>query len=305
MPMPTIYKTAPMLGTINQQPSIYETSLDQFLNAPNGYLGHDVDISYLINWCINNPTIDGGVEFDLYLYEAISIYNQLLLDLHNDSLIFDFGVALTNTQASIPIILKPRSMSKKQHRSSTRRTFNPNLPMGIVCNSTDGFVKSSVGNFGASNSDDKSAIIAADSRGVIYSYHPLSHSGSRYGIWSIIDDSEDFSVYTGLTIAGTNLYLADLANLHVRIYDYQWNKGRALDEHAFQDPDLPPNYSPFNICLINGSIYILYALLDITQPIGTCEIVSGPGLGLINIFTMDGVFIKRAATFGHLNAPWG
>lgn len=313
--MPTLYKTAPMLGIADQQPSSYETSLNQFMNAPNGYLGPDVDISFLINWCVNNPNLSITAPLTTYLSEAHSINLQLLLDLHNDSLIFDYGVALTNAQSSIPVtITSPQNMTqdvivgpKQITPLSSLPRFNPGLPIGLVFNETDGFVKSLVSNFigGGISNTDACLLIAAISNGKIYTYNPLTHVGDNYHMTLNIDDSDDHSVYTGVTMANNNLYLADLANLRIRTYDYKWGNIRQLNEHGFRDPDLPVDYSPFNVCAINGLIFVLYGLLNLSDPLNVCCVNFGPGLGIINIFTTNGTFVKRAVSHGPLNAPWG
>lgn len=309
MTMPSLYTTAPMLCVNGQQPSEAEKSLNDFMNGPNGYLGVDVNVSDLIGWCVNNPSINVNITMNNYLIEAHNINTQLLLDLHNDSLILDYATALTNAQSSIlsTQIYETNLLSPmiSNHQSLT---LNPSLPIGLVYNLTDGFVKTFTGlqtqifpiPITIDVNNDASYLIAADSQGKIYTYNPLTNNE----FWMIIDESDDHSSYTGVTIADNKLYLADLANLRVRVYDYQWNNVRQLDENGFEDPHLPAYYSPFNICFINGSIYVLYAKLKTDVTI-SLDIETGPGLGIINIFTPQGTLIKRATSHGSLNAPWG
>lgn len=303
MAMPPIYSTAPVLGTAGNQPSSSEVSLDAFINAPNGYLGPDVDISFLINYCINNPTVSPNQQFNDYLRDAHSINQKLLVDLHSDSLIFEYGDTLLNAQAELSHISTQDSCESQFSRSPSQvdpphsgYSFNPLLPTAIVYNSTRGFVKE------RGLPDTTSAdMIAASSDGKIYTYHSLS---INKGFNLVIDDQNDRSVYTGMTLTHNNIYLADLANLHIRVYDSNFVGVRLLNER-FLDPDLPNNYSPFNVVTIDQYIYVLYAKLDQTDAINVCNVVAGRGLGIINVFTPDGHFVKRAVTYDHLNAPWG
>ncbi len=64
---------------------------------------------------------------------------------------------------------------------------------------------------------------------------------------------------------------------------------------GFVDPDLDPNYSPYNIQLI-PSIGLFVTYIDTTAPLEG---------GVVNVFDTDGNFQGRFATDGTLNAPWG
>ncbi|HKC36179.1 MAG TPA: TIGR03118 family protein [Chitinophagaceae bacterium] len=74
-----------------------------------------------------------------------------------------------------------------------------------------------------------------------------------------------------------------------------------VNNKPFVDPDLPAGYSPFNIQILSGGkLYVMYAKKDAT---GKKDI--GPGNGYINIFNPNGILLKRFASKGKLNAPWG
>ncbi len=74
-----------------------------------------------------------------------------------------------------------------------------------------------------------------------------------------------------------------------------------VNNKPFVDPDLPAGYSPFNIQILSGGkLYVMYAKKDAT---GKKDI--GPGNGCINIFNPNGILLKRFASKGKLNAPWG
>ncbi len=108
------------------------------------------------------------------------------------------------------------------------------------------------------------------------------------------------SAYTGLAIAsngGSNfLYAADFRARKISV----WNKTWAPVAMSFTDPHLPAGYSPFNIQEVNGQLFVMYAKVGSD---GRSQ--AGRGLGIVNIFTPAGVFVKRFGEREKLNAPWG
>lgn len=119
----------------------------------------------------------------------------------------------------------------------------------------------------------------------------------------LIDSSMNNSVYTGLEIVNDNLYAVDFYNQRIDVYDYNLVKimlGGFCDAF-FEDP-IPCDFTPYNIINIGDVIYVTYAR---QSPMDNQYELIGPGNGYINIFTLDGIFIKRFASRGFLNTPWG
>lgn len=115
-------------------------------------------------------------------------------------------------------------------------------------------------------------------------------------------DSSSGASYLGVTLANDGsdffIYAANFAQNRIDVFDENWNQ---VNTKPFIDPDLPAGYSPFNIQIISdGKLYVMYARKDAT---GKREI--GPGHGYINIFNTNGTLLKRFASKGKLNAPWG
>ena len=114
-------------------------------------------------------------------------------------------------------------------------------------------------------------------------------------------DNAPGASYVGITIAsyaGNNyLYAANFAENKIDVFDKDW---KAVGK-SFTDPTVPSGYSPFNIQTIDGMLYVTYAKKN-SQ---TGDEVIGQGNGLINVFSPDGSFVKRFASGGKLNAPWG
>ena len=67
------------------------------------------------------------------------------------------------------------------------------------------------------------------------------------------------------------------------------------------DPNLPAGYAPFNVQNIGGQIYVTYAKQDAEGR----DDVPGAGNGFVSIFGTNGNFVKRLASNGSLNSPWG
>ena len=70
---------------------------------------------------------------------------------------------------------------------------------------------------------------------------------------------------------------------------------------SFTDPNLPAGYAPFGMQVIGRQVFVTYALQDVAKH----DPVAGAGNGIVSIFDMDGNFVRRFATGGPLNAPWG
>jgi uncharacterized protein (TIGR03118 family) len=113
------------------------------------------------------------------------------------------------------------------------------------------------------------------------------------------DDSPDAS-YLGIALAADGsdhfLYVANFAEKKIDVYDTAWKEV----SKPFMDPDLPSDYSPFNIQNIGGKLYVMYSKLGADGD----EVVS-PGNGYVDIYNPDGSLVKRFISRGQLNAPWG
>jgi uncharacterized protein (TIGR03118 family) len=118
------------------------------------------------------------------------------------------------------------------------------------------------------------------------------------------DDSASGAVYKGLAILTPQCcreYLA-LTNFHngfIATYDINFNL--LATTGSFKDRNLPAGYSPFNIQQIGTQVFVTYAVQDAS---GTNPIVAA-GNGIVSIFDQEGNFIRRFASNGTLNAPWG
>jgi uncharacterized protein (TIGR03118 family) len=111
------------------------------------------------------------------------------------------------------------------------------------------------------------------------------------------------AIYKGLAIdsetAGQFLYATDFHNNKVDIFDSSFHA--VTLPGAFTDPNLPAGFAPFGIQNIGGTIYVTYALQDEAQE----DDVAGPGNGYVDAYDTSGNLIRRVASAGELNSPWG
>ena len=118
-----------------------------------------------------------------------------------------------------------------------------------------------------------------------------------------VDNSADEAIYKGLAIAstpsGSFLYAA---NFHAGTVDVFSSTFAPADlSGSFHDPNIPAGYAPFGIQNINGDIYVTYAKQDADKE----DDVAGVGNGYVDIYSSDGTLVRRFASRGQLNSPWG
>jgi uncharacterized protein (TIGR03118 family) len=75
----------------------------------------------------------------------------------------------------------------------------------------------------------------------------------------------------------------------------------ATTDGGFQDPNIPPGFAPFGIQNINGDLFVTYA----KQNAAKHDDVAGLGNGFVDVFDTDGHLLRRFASRGLLNSPWG
>ena len=75
----------------------------------------------------------------------------------------------------------------------------------------------------------------------------------------------------------------------------------ATTDGAFKDPNIPAGFAPFGIQNINGDLFVTYA----KQNAAMHDDVAGPGNGFVDVFDTNGFLLRRFASRGPLNSPWG
>jgi uncharacterized protein (TIGR03118 family) len=107
--------------------------------------------------------------------------------------------------------------------------------------------------------------------------------------------------FKGLAIGGPAdsplLYAADFSAGTVDVYNGKFQ--RVITEGNFEDRTLPAHFAPFNVAVFNDKVYVSFARQN-----GEDEL-DGPGLGRVDVFSLDGRLLRRLARHDLLNGPWG
>lgn len=117
------------------------------------------------------------------------------------------------------------------------------------------------------------------------------------------DRSAFNAVYKGITIASDSgklyIYATNFHNGTVDVFDTAFHY---IAYKQFRDPNIPNDFAPFNIKNIDGSLFVTYAKQKLPD---RHDDQAGPGNGYINIFRPNGSLVRRFASQGTLNSPWG
>jgi len=167
-------------------------------------------------------------------------------------------------------------------------------PTGLVVNTTTDFVVTQ----GAASGP--ALFIFATEDGTISGWNQTVNVGEAV---LVVDDSDEGAIYKGLALgsdAGSNrLYTTDFHGGSVDAYDGSFVEIESST--AFIDPGIPAGFAPFGVQNVNGQIYVTYAKQDDDKE----DDVPGAGNGYVDIFQPNGTFVRRFASKGQLNSPWG
>ena len=172
------------------------------------------------------------------------------------------------------------------------RVSVPSAPTGVVFNGGTGFVVTSGSTSGAAR------FIFATEEGTILGWSP---SVAPTQAVVAVDNSAGGAVYKGLAIASTaagdRLYATNFHAGTVDVFDAAFHPVLG----GFTDAALPAGYAPFGIRHLGSTIYVTYALQDADKH----DDVAGVGHGFVNAFDTEGNLLRRVASTGRLNSPWG
>jgi len=125
---------------------------------------------------------------------------------------------------------------------------------------------------------------------------------------------ETGAVYKGLAIATSStgpiiaadpnssslLYAANFRTGKIDVFDTGFNTP-TLAAGAFTDSALPSGYAPFDVQVLNGKLYVTYALQDTLKH----DDVAGEHHGFVDVYNLDGSGGRRLISQGPLDSPWG
>jgi uncharacterized protein (TIGR03118 family) len=119
----------------------------------------------------------------------------------------------------------------------------------------------------------------------------------------LADNSKTNAVYKGMamgsTTAGPVLYVANFNSGKVEVYDANMNP--IVNAGAFTNPAVPAGFAPFNIQVMNGKVFVVYAVPDAEKH----DDVAGPGNGYVSVYDLSGNLLQSLIAAGNLNSPWG
>jgi uncharacterized protein (TIGR03118 family) len=167
-------------------------------------------------------------------------------------------------------------------------------PTGMVFNDTQDFVVTEGTRSAAS------VFIFATEDGTLSGWNPNVDVGAAI---LAVDNSANNAVYKGLALgsnaSGNVLFATDFHNSRIDAFDRTF--APAFLSGSFADSSIPAGFAPFGIATIQGRVYVTYAKQDADQH----DDVSGPGNGFVNVFDTNGNLMRRFASQGVLNSPWG
>jgi uncharacterized protein (TIGR03118 family) len=201
------------------------------------------------------------------------------------------GVATIYTGAGRPVTFKG---------GATAITVAP--PPGGTSSSPTGQVFNTSGHGFDISSGGKSApsiLIFATEDGTISGWNPAVNPSSSV---IAVDNSNGGTgaVYKGLAIAhddhGTFLFAANFRNGTVDVFDNNFKQ-----VNSFTDPSVPQGFAPFNVQVLDGHLFVTFALQNDAKH----DDVAGAGNGFVDEFDLNGHLLHRVASGGTLNSPWG
>lgn len=166
----------------------------------------------------------------------------------------------------------------------------PSAPTGLIFNGSK--------NFGLSNGSPARFLFATED-GTIAGWNRRSGSTAQ----RVVDHSGAAAVYKGLamgkTAAGNFLYATNFHAATIDVFNSRFIP--VTMPGGFTDPRIPAGYAPFGIRNIGGELYVTYAVQDKAKH----DDVAGAGHGFVDVFDLKGHLLRRVASGGALNSPWG
>jgi uncharacterized protein (TIGR03118 family) len=108
----------------------------------------------------------------------------------------------------------------------------------------------------------------------------------------------------GLSAKGGLLYATNFRAGTVDVFGPSATGGKytpVATDGGFVDPKLPTGYAPFGIANIDGDLFVSYAKQNASKH----DDEAGPGRGFVDVFDTDGHLLRRFASGGSLDSPWG
>jgi uncharacterized protein (TIGR03118 family) len=169
-------------------------------------------------------------------------------------------------------------------------------PTGVVANRTPGFMIDQEGARAASR------FIFAAADGTISAWDGRSSTAVL-----TVDNSMAGAMYTGLALitnsSGSFLLAPDFRNGRIDVFDSNFQAARL--EGDFADAMLPAGFVPFGVHSVSSEGVELVVVAYAKQDGARRFVVTGAGNGFVDLFDVNGNLLRRVASNGELNAPFG
>src|SRR6266566_2926602 len=149
----------------------------------------------------------------------------------------------------------------------------------------------------------KPFILVTD-EGTVFTWSPDAQGNIPPAATLVVNHTSAGAVYKGVAILNSSLTAPALAVTDFHggfIETFLPGFSPVALPGSFTDPNLPTGFAPFGIQVIGRLVFVTYAVQDAAKR----DPVIAAGNGIVSIFDMDGNFVRRFATAGALNAPWG
>ncbi len=172
-------------------------------------------------------------------------------------------------------------------------------PTGVVFNSTADFTVT------AGNKSGPAVFLFATEDGTISGWNPtVDPTNAILEVDnSIIPTPVNGAVYKALALGsnatGNFLFAANFRAGTIDVFNKNFQAATLTG--TFTDPNLPAGFAPFDVANIGGQLFVTYAKQDAEKH----DDVAGAGNGFVDVFDTNGNFVKRFASQGTLNSPWG
>jgi len=168
-------------------------------------------------------------------------------------------------------------------------------PTGQVFNNT-------AGSFKLQDGSTKSLFIFDSEDGVISAWAPSLGTSAQIEVNNSNPDPTKNAVYKGLAIdnSGGTLFATNFRSGMVEMYKSDGTSQFDL-VGTFTDPTVPTGYAPFGASVLDGKLYVTFALQDSAKH----DDVPGLGNGFVDAFDLSGGSMQRLVSGGLLDSPWG
>jgi uncharacterized protein (TIGR03118 family) len=222
--------------------------------------------------------------------------------LHDPTLVNAWGISLNTAGGAFWVSANASGLSPLYagdvNGSPLTRPFAVSIPGGAptgqVFNASNDFIIQS----GAASA--RSLFLFASESGIVSGWNPAVPP-PPLSLQAHVGATRPDAVYTGLAIGNNGtanfLYAADMAGGRIDVFNGAFTLTNLAGN--FTDPNLPDQFVPFNIQNLDGRLYVTYAR---QHPQGGVDRLQS---GIVNVFDLNGQFLRRLVTATHLHAPWG